>query len=617
MSDLTYREAADYLNVSPATIRNWTRQGLLPAGPDALIPRRSVRSVRNDIAGGKSPRLKKRANKKSAGGTFFPEEYALSVVEKSFLPAISALDDRKAIDPAKVVYCYFLNRIHKLKSRNINRIKKEMELWFIELGSPDTKDLQKSLSTLSLPDHPDIAGLIYQTLQREGRKSERGSYYTPPALAGEILSYYRGQWKTFLDPCCGSGIFLISAARQSGSPINITGWDTDRTAIHIARLNLMLQFPDMDFEPAIAVRNTLSDKPFPQKFDLIASNPPWGHHFRKKEIKKLKERFPEIRSGESFSFFLKAALPHLRKNGALSFLLPEAFLNVKAHRDIRKDLIEHYAICRSVFLGKIFSKVQTPVILLEVKKKSDRPGTLVQRDNHFYRVDSTRFSRNPDCIYDLNMTGRDIEIFERIFSYPHTNLEGKALWTLGVVSGNNKRFISSTPSEGYYPIICGKDIQAFSIKAPEKYLYFDRKILQQCAPLSQYRKNPKIVYRFITGKPVFALDRSGYVTLNSANSFYPETGLDPEIITLLFNSALYRYILKKKFNSIKILRSHLEYLPVPHMEKSERRILKELALKAEKQSDETGSVILEIENRVFNLFKINHSDSTYIREFDL
>jgi len=563
---------------------------------------------------GRSRRLTSRANKISASGSFIPDEYAPTGTDRSLLQEISRTPEIRQVSPATVLYAYFLNIAESFKGPNRSRMERELTLWHKELRYPDVNSLGNLISSLSLPEMTDRAGFLYQMLQREGRKSTQGSYYTPPELVEDILQHYHGQWDSFLDPCCGSGIFLLTAARQSGSPLNVTGWDTDNTAVHIARLNLMLQFPSMDFEPRIGLRNSLTENSLEAKYDLIATNPPWGHYFPDYILKNLKDKYPEIRSGESFSYFLKGSLKYLKNSGTLSFLLPEAFLNVKAHRDIREDLMKTCSFPYVVFLGKIFSKVQTPVIRVDIIKEKVKTKTAVQRGNRIYSVDSSRFSRNPDCIYDLNMTDRDSSILSGIFSFPHTTLQNKSIWILGVVSGNNRRFISDTPSENYYPIVSGKDISPFRIEKPKKFILFDRDVLQQSAPLGQYRLKPKIIYRFITGKPVFALDREGYITLNSANSFYPETELEPEIIAALFNSSLYRFILMKKFNSIKVLRSHLEYLPIPEMGKPDREELIRLALKGEHRKMDSLMVLGEINKRVFNLFKINHSDRNYISE---
>lgn len=70
------------------------------------------------------------------------------------------------------------------------------------------------LATLDLPtDEADLLGLVYQCLLSEGHKIRTGYYYTPKAVVDWMLggfSFANGE--TLLDPCCGSGSFLLASA---------------------------------------------------------------------------------------------------------------------------------------------------------------------------------------------------------------------------------------------------------------------------------------------------------------------------------------------------------------------------------------------------------------------
>ena len=73
----------------------------------------------------------------------------------------------------------------------------------------------------------------------------------------------------------------------------------------------------------------------------------------------------------------------------------------------------------------------------------------------------------------------------------------------------------------------------------------------------------KIVYRFISDHPVCAICDTDEIPLNSANCFIPACSYPWETIVALFNSTLYAKVYKLKFNCVKILRTHLEALPLP------------------------------------------------------
>jgi len=624
MRELSYREAAEQLKVSPATVKNWRRQGILSATNQLGFLESDIKHLKKKLTQNKNLRLRSRANKSSASNRFIPSEYIEKKISRKTLNRLSenliSIND----DISVILFSLSLHLIDKaglidnskegfpqIKNKNLAA---EIDLWYEELKSPPYEELMVIFSSLPIPDQRDTCGLIYQMLQCEGRKSKKGSYYTPPGYADEVLNQYGEKGQKFLDPCCGTGMFLLAAARKYDSPDNIYGWDTDKTAVHIARINLMLYFKDRDFIPHIYLKNSLTENTN-EKFDIIATNPPWGHHFDKKEHDLIKNKYKKIKTGESFSYFIAAGIGLLRKGGILSYLLPEALLKVNTHRDIRKLLLENGHIRYIKFLGKPFFRVQTRVIRMDLSADGENKKTTVFKKNKIYSVDSARFFKNTHLLFDFNCNQRDYSIMDRVYSGNYTTLKSKTLWILGIVSGNNNKFISTVEKKDYLPFISGQDLESCRISEPERFIYFNREVLQQSAPGEYYSRSPKIVYKFITDKPVFAIDRAGYITLNSANSFCPEPEIPVETIAALFNSHLYRFIIKKRFNSIKVLRSHLEQLPIPSFNLEQSLFLKETVTRIEQSDCENDMALLKKMNDfIFHYFRISDSDKKYIME---
>jgi len=101
---------------------------------------------------------------------------------------------------------------------------------------------------------------------------------------------------------------------------------------------------------------------------------------------------------------------------------------------------------------------------------------------------------------------------------------------------------------------------------------------QQTAPERKYRAPEKLIYRFISKYLVVAYDDRGSLTLNSANILITRMeGYPAKAVLALFNSTLYQYLFQKKFSSIKVLRGHLEQLPLPLWRRSEIDALVSLA----------------------------------------
>ena len=162
------------------------------------------------------------------------------------------------------------------------------------------------------------------------------------------------------------------------------------------------------------------------------------------------------------------------------------------------------------------------------------------------------------------MNSLDSKIIDRVYNWNHQNLKGKALWALGIVTGDNRKFISTNNTIDREPIYRGRDVNKFVLNKPSYYIKFEPENFQQVAPIKYYRANQKLIYRFISSKLIFAYDDSKSLTLNSANIVIPKIQNYPiKVIAAIFNSSLYQFLFWKKFSSIKVLRNHIEDLPLP------------------------------------------------------
>lgn len=70
----------------------------------------------------------------------------------------------------------------------------------------------------------DVLGFIYQSLITEGERNLTGQYYTCKSVVNYIVGDKTlSDTETFLDPCCGSGAFLLGV--NTNNPSNLYGFD--------------------------------------------------------------------------------------------------------------------------------------------------------------------------------------------------------------------------------------------------------------------------------------------------------------------------------------------------------------------------------------------------------
>ena len=640
---LNLESTAIFLGISTATVRNWVKCGHLQSfsgNVKDFFYKKDVENIKSKILNGDLEKINKRANKIGAEKTFLPDEY---IQDKNSFEELNSIvnfikNNNIAIFPALLlvslnllkkegillkVDVYDVIRKNELFFSN-KQIKGEIESWISEIKEGEIKNSFSFLLDCSLPKQRDILGFLYQSLLIEGKKSQSGSYYTPSDIVNKITADYVKKDSKVLDPCCGTGQFLLAFSDIVENPANIYGIDSDEIAVRIARLNILIKFKEKYFVPNVVCKNTLfeignydlfslNDENI-RDFDVVATNPPWGAHFAKEDNEKLKKIYPEISSLESFSYFLKKSLDLLCDGGVSSFILPESILNVKTHKDIRNIILKNSQIKKIIYLDRIFKNVFTPVVRLDFKKnKVNNNKVSICKGNEQYNINQERWLNNQDFIFDIHTSEFDAEIIDKMYKTNYTTLKNNADWALGIVTGNNKEFRISEPQDGYEPIYKGKEIGRFILNNPSSYIRFVPKKFQQVAPIEKYRAKEKLIYRFISKYLFFAYDNKQKLTLNSANVVIPRIPNYPiKMIVALFNSSPYQFLFQKKFSSIKVLRNHIEQMPLPLWdEKTFSEIIKIV-----NEIIGGNNNFIKLDNYIMNKFSFSEKEKDYINKFN-
>lgn len=648
-----------------------------------------VASIKNAIASGRIQALNSRRNKKFVSGSFFYSSYVPK--DCDCLPKIRNLSDYLTSNEIMLsgadICCILAYYAVQLFSDAFGEevFDEYVEELIDELAfsykisdtlpykkSDSTFDTDKTINDTSEPSsykgilknlkdrHPylvslsfkyepgvDTLGLLYMSLRDIGSRKNAGSYYTPTDIVRKsidnlhINSDYMDNTLdntapcktpskdlTILDPCCGSGNFLIQLPDDIECQ-NIYGCDIDPICVCIARIGLALRY-GAAYIPVIKKNiicgNFLSDKTCDlfedESFapDYIIGNPPWGYDFGESENKLYKKTYKTAcgRSVESFAIFTEKALLTLKKGGKLSFVLPEAALTVKIHKALRKLIISCCNITYLAYLGNVFSNVACPCVILQLLKTGDSINTkgMIVEDlsgskaswecSSSFTINSNRKVSADSLSFYCN--DEEYSILEAMHSPDRVYLKDNAIFALGIVTGGNERFIIDridgargnsirrTPlssydindsnnidhkyaniPDGYEVVLKGSDISRYHISVPDRFIKFDPQSFQQVADEDVYRQPEKLVYRFINKDLIFAYDKDGMLSLNSCNILIPKLpGLDIKYILAVLNSSPAGFYYKKSFNSVKVLRSHLEQIPIPVVSKDKQAKIIEL-----------------------------------------
>lgn len=632
-------KASELLGVSTATIRNWVKAGQISytkqlGKKSKLLDRHQIEKLKDDIQEGKTSRLNNRANKRNSTLTFIPTEQLsdrdslpilqsyieiintkkLSIQESLLIHSLSVL--KKA---GLVTFDNPLTSIEEVSFKNEN-IKKVVLEWSKTLHSLNFAKYQELIMVDAVFGY-DSLGTLYQSLQDEGKKSRGGSYYTHriviEGIVEELSSQITPNTKV-LDPCCGTAQFLMLFSKYVLNPLLLWGYDVDPIAVQIAKINLLVSYPHCDFYPNIYLANTLIENPN-GSFDIIATNPPWGFHFSKDESEILKGLYPSVLSNEAFSYFLLRGIQLLNKDGHLCYVLPEAITKIKQHRDIRKFILKNTTIKSIKHLGNVFSKVLSPVITLNLQNTTPNDSEnyidVTQKDGKRSQPKQGRFENNLDFTFDTSITEEDEKIIEKIYKKDFITLKGNADWALGIVTGNNKKFISDMKTSSNEGVLKGSDIDKYNFKPASSFITFVPADFQQVAPVEKYRAKEKLIYKFISKELSFAYDNKQTLTLNSANILIPRLpNLPVKVVLAFLNSEVFQFIFKKKFNTVKILRGDLESLPFPLLTPGLTKDIEELTnnliacVKKDINQDKLNSLI-------YSIYELTEEEKQYINNF--
>lgn len=460
----------------------------------------------------------------------------------------------------------------------------------------------------------DILGFIYQSLITEGEKNISGQYYTNRSIVEYILNGKAlSENETFLDPCCGSGAFLMGVS--TNNPSNLYGFDINPIAVMIASANLIIKYSEIVFTPNVfcidylgkdLLTNSRADIPF--KFDNIYTNPPWGSD--KEGL--YTANYPLIKSKERASMVIAESLHRLKENGTLYFLLPTSLLKIKSHNDIRRYILSNTTIHQIDIYKDRFDGVFTDYFSIKLcPQKTQKQSYVVTSDkgSSIVTLPDSDYASGNIAIENFSML--DNSIISKMESSCNDKLSHSA-WALGIVTGDNKNKVKKEKTEGLEPIYVGKHVTPFKLQDESSYILFDPDNFQQCAKEEYFRAPEKLIYRFIAKYPIVAYDDKQCLCLNSANILIPDLdSISIKSVAALLNSTLYHYYYSLKFSDIKVLKGNLQELPFPKLTKEQDEELSALVTDIQSTSFSV-EYKHELDQIVYSIFGINSIEQKQI-----
>lgn len=232
-----------------------------------------------------------------------------------------------------------------------------------------------------LDSHSDPIGDAFEIFVGSESRGRAGQFFTPRSVTDLLIEALDPQpGETIIDPACGAGGFLTSAARHllaNGIGINklsslvsstFYGIDKDEYLVKLAKLHISLLtkgHPTTIWGDSLALQNgskSLKDY-FPKDgFDVLVTNPPFGVRIvaARPEILKtfnLAKKWRQERGSTEWKptgeiqtqvspqvLFVERSLSLLKEGGRLGMVLPESLLSNKSYRYVMEYLQQNSEI---------------------------------------------------------------------------------------------------------------------------------------------------------------------------------------------------------------------------------------------------------------------------------
>lgn len=599
---MTMYEIINKYNITESTLKNWKKLGYI--NNLEYIDEKVIQNIIDN-------KLKTRRNKKSSDFNLINTSYVSDIKTKKLVTNIISLKEE---------YKSNLNEIMNIVVKILlgDKLTEEIELLVNETfnveGINDLLKVKISDLDFRYNKNDDFLGCLYMSLITVGEKDTKGIFYTPSKVVDTLLSKISITNHKYLDPGCGSGNFLIKLFNKLSEKYdevdiinNLYGYDIDDKAVLLSKINIYMLTDNTNFSDINIYKKDYLKDDINIKFDAVLGNPPWGIKYTQEEIKELKNRYDNVfAKQDSFTQFILKSFELLKYNGELTFVLPSSILNIEKHEIIRKVLLNK-GITDIINLGREFSDVVTDVIILRVMNNYNYLSK-VNYNNE--KVDQTFFNELP--YHNLLLPNvKSLTILDKIKKYESYYLTNSE-YGLGIVTGNNLKYLKNEKLDGYEPIISGKELNKYFVNYEmiNNYILFNPDNLQQVAKEELYRSNKKILYKFIGDKLTFSLDTRGLLNLNSANMICLNENDDEYYILAVLNSRLIQLIYDEYYKTNKLLKNHIMSFPIFNIDDTLKERIKDIIL----NSEDKDYYIEEVEDILYKELGLTDFEIEYLKE---
>jgi excisionase family DNA binding protein len=438
---VTLTEAATYLGISKATLRNWDKEGKLKAirhplnkyrvydleDLRKLKPQQTLPDIEAPITTVKREILDLRGAKR-----FITQIHNIIRDTDGHSSIVERFDEFTKLLFLKLMaerYSRLQNLFERNTSDDVNSYANRVRKTYADLSKTNRNIIPNKFAELKCSDETiwdcgqmlavvnfsgatfDIKGLAYEeVIKRTFDKGDNQQFFTPPQIVSFMVAFAKPFLKgTIGDPAAGTGGFLVEVVKTGVAYSKLVGLEIDERLSWVIGMNLLLHGAERFETVHLTNGGTLGDKgrPFFNSLDAILTNPPFGSDYSDVNILQTYILGRGRTSRRRGILFLERCHALLRKGGFLAIILDEGVLNSSSAQDVRKFILDHFEIRAIISLPETafmpYANVNASILFLQ-KAVAPKPATL----SFFAKAETVGRKANgdEDIIYDEMGTAR-------------------------------------------------------------------------------------------------------------------------------------------------------------------------------------------------------------------
>jgi hypothetical protein len=186
----------------------------------------------------------------------------------------------------------------------------------------------------------------------------------------------------------------------------------------------------------------------------------------------------------------------------------------------------------------------------------------------------------------------------------------------GIITGGNKKYITTVPNELSKKVITGRDFNRFNINPSGNYITYDTEKLHRPRKKEIFEAKEKILIRQTSSYPICALDTEQFYTLDTVhNGLILSESYESLYLLCLLNSKLLRFLYEnsinesgKVFAQVKII--YIDPLPIKNTTIQEQQKFIDKAILIAKDKKELSKIATSFYDLLLSKFSVPKPSKT-------